>query len=247
VLQIESEFGFWSERVGVSSDAGEFRWVRPPVQARSQASLSRILDAAEGVIAERGFAGATVADIVKRAKSSVGVFYDRFRDKEALLDCLHERFCMESRATADNALDPERWQDATAEQILTKLVGFLVQIYRDHVGLLRAFMVRCGSDKSFAERGMNIHAYIAEKLAALLLEHAMQIHHPNPSLAIEFGLRTIGSTLDNFVMFDEADAGSITLQSPELPEELTRLFLAYLGIMPTETRQKHSSAVLAKN
>jgi len=231
----------------VSSDSSEFHWVRPPVQARSQASLSRILDAAEGVIAERGFAGATVADIVKRAKSSVGVFYDRFRDKEALLDCLHERFCMESRATADDALDPERWQEATAEQILTKLVGFLVQIYRDHVGLLRAFMVRCGTDKSFAERGMNIHAYIAEKLAALLLEHPAQIRHPNPAMAIEFGLRTIGSTLDNFVMFDEADAGSMTLESPDLPVELTRLFLAYLGIMPLVQSAVRSPELMVQN
>ena len=229
----------------MSSDANEFRWVRPPVQARSQASLSRILDAAEVVIGERGFAGATVADIVKRAKSSVGVFYDRFRDKEALLDCLHERFCEESRATADDALDPERWRDATVEQILTKLVGFLVQIYRDHLGLLRAYMVRCGTDKTFAERGMNLHAYIAEKLATLLMDHQGQIRHADPAFAVEFGLRAIGSTLDNCVMFDEVDTGAANLRSDLLSVELTRMFLAYLGIAPAETRSKRVPTVSA--
>ncbi|MBY0585634.1 TetR/AcrR family transcriptional regulator [bacterium] len=192
--------------------------------------MSRILDAAERVIGERGFAAATVADIVKEAKSSVGVFYDRFKDKETLLDCLHERFCQESYATADEALDPSRWKDATLEQILNKLVRFLVQIYREHLGLLRAFMVRCGVDRRFAERGMQLQGYIARKLALLLLAHRNEIPHPRPEFAVEFGLRMVGSTLDSFVLFDDVDVSGIGLHDEETSQELIRAFSAYLGV-----------------
>jgi AcrR family transcriptional regulator len=212
----------------LSGDNLEFRWVRPPVQARSQASLTRILDAAERVIGERGFAAATVADIVKEAKSSVGVFYDRFKDKETLLNCLHERFCQESYATADEALSVDRWREASLEQILHKLVRFLVQIYREHLGLMRAFMVRCGTDRTFAERGMQLHGYIARKLAALLLAHRGQIAHPRPEFAVEFGMRMVGSTLDSFVLFDDVDTSGIGLHDEETSRELTQVFLSYL-------------------
>jgi AcrR family transcriptional regulator len=208
----------------------EIRWVKPPIQARSQASLSRILDAAQEVIAERGFAGATVAEIVKRAKSSIGVFYDRFDDKEALLDCLHSRFCEESYATADDALDPKRWRDAGVDEILSKLVGFLVQIVRENRGILRAFLVRCGTDRPFAARTMSLHEYISRKLAALVLEHRDGVGHPDPPTAVEFGMRLVGSALDSFVLFDEAPPSGIRLDDAALPCELTRAFAAYLMV-----------------
>ncbi|HEY1598537.1 MAG TPA: helix-turn-helix domain-containing protein, partial [Pirellulales bacterium] len=64
-------------------------WVRPPRQTRSQETLERLLDAAEEVFAEKGFESATVAEVVRRAKSSVGAMYARFTDKNALLSCLH--------------------------------------------------------------------------------------------------------------------------------------------------------------
>ena len=63
----------------------ELVWVRPPQQARSQLTLSRILDATEAILAEKSWEDAGVAEIARRAGSSVGAFYSRFRDKDALL------------------------------------------------------------------------------------------------------------------------------------------------------------------
>ena len=84
------------------------------------------------------------------------------------------------------------------EQIVTKLVAFLVQIYRDHLGLLRVFTVRCVSDKSFAERGMKLRGYIEEKLAAgsygSISGKSASRSHVLPSSS---ACGAIGSTLDN--------------------------------------------------
>ena len=81
------------EIVLVRMDSGEqLEWVRRPMQERSQRTLERILSAAETLILEVGFEGATVAEIVRRADSSVGAFYTRFKDKDALLRCLIDRF-----------------------------------------------------------------------------------------------------------------------------------------------------------
>ncbi len=87
----------------------DLRWVRAPQQARSQETLDRILDAAEALVTEKGFEEATVAEVARRAESSVGAFYARFRDKTGLLYALHDRYLEQAMATADLALDPARW------------------------------------------------------------------------------------------------------------------------------------------
>ena len=53
---------------------------------------------------------AAVADIAARAGCSVGTFYRRFRDKQALLHALDERFAEEFRATMQQAVAAERWE-----------------------------------------------------------------------------------------------------------------------------------------
>ena len=45
-------------------------------------------------------------DVLKRAGSSVGAFYARFTDKDALLVTLHERACEQTITLADELLDP---------------------------------------------------------------------------------------------------------------------------------------------
>jgi hypothetical protein len=52
----------------------ELESVARPKQARSEQTLQRILDAAEGLIEEKGLADASIPEIVRRAGSSVGGF-----------------------------------------------------------------------------------------------------------------------------------------------------------------------------
>jgi AcrR family transcriptional regulator len=51
----------------------------------------RLLDAAADVFAERGYEGATLADIARKAGFTTGAIYSRFRDKAELLLAVVER------------------------------------------------------------------------------------------------------------------------------------------------------------
>ena len=77
---------------------------RPPQQTRSQETLDRILNAAERVLEEKSFTEATLAEIMERAGVTVGAFYRRFPDKDALLHLLDERFFHEMQQRADELL-----------------------------------------------------------------------------------------------------------------------------------------------
>ncbi len=211
------------------SDTG-LRWVRPPQQARSQETLHRILDAAEALVSEKGFEDTPVAEVVRRAGSSVGAFYTRFRDKDGLLHALYDRYYAEAIATADAALDPERWEGATIPEILSSVIRFLVEIYRERTGLLRVFTLRNYSDPEFQARQERLSHHVNDRLAALLMARRHEITHPDPERAAAFGLTLVFSTLESVVLFGEFRSGALNLDDDELAVEFMRVYFAYLGL-----------------
>jgi len=218
----------------MTPSAADLGWVRPPQQARSQETLDRLLDAAEQLVAEKGFDDTPVAEVARRAGSSVGAFYSRFRDKEGLLHALYERWLEEATATADAALDPARWQGATIAEIVSVVVRFLVAIYRERGGLIRAFVLRNHVDPEFHARQERLSHYIGERLAALLLARRDEIARGDPDRAATFGITMIMSTLESVMLFGEYRTGSLTFDDDELGAELTTAYLAYLGV-PTRS------------
>src|SRR3982751_1652117 len=109
---------------------------RPPQQTRSQETLDRILDAAERVLEEKAFGEATLAEIMERAGVTVGAFYRRFADKDALLHHLDERFFAELHRRADDVLDPAKWRDASARDIIDVFSRQAVEVYSARRGLM---------------------------------------------------------------------------------------------------------------
>jgi AcrR family transcriptional regulator len=214
----------------VSRTLNKVEWVKPTHQARSQETLERLLDATEELISERGFDNATVSEIVRRANSSVGAMYARFNDKDALLVCLHERFCEQALATTDAALDPTRWEGASIAEIFATTTPFLVETYYHKRGLIRAFIARGSTDEHFLERASRVGRAISEKLIALLMARRDEIKHPDPVLAVDFGLRMTFDTLDHETYYADYQRGKVKLSRGQLAEELTRAFLSYLGV-----------------
>lgn len=90
--------------------------IRPAMQARSKATRQRILKVLEKSVQENTIDSLTVADIAKRAKSSVGAFYGRFSDKASALDALYSdrllrltENLMDANLAARRHRDVHRW------------------------------------------------------------------------------------------------------------------------------------------
>jgi len=217
---------------------GELRWVAPPQQARSQRTLERILVAAELLIAEKGFEDTPISEIVRHAGSSVGAFYSRFEDKHALLHAISGRFVEQAMATADSALDPERWKGASIDEILRSVVRFLVSIYRDQAGLLRAFVIRNHTDPEFRARQERLTLYVNRGVRGLLLARGDEIRHPDPERAVRFVLTLIFGSLEYVMLFGDMRSGEFTLSDDQYAGELANACLAYLGALETPPRSK---------
>ena len=208
----------------------ELEWVRPPRQARSQETLDRILDAAEILVTEKGFEDTPVAEIVQRAGSSVGAFYARFHDKDGLLHALYERYYEEAVATADAALAPARWEGARVAELIPVVLRFLVSIFRDRRGLMRAFVVRNHTHPEFQARQQRLSHHVIARLCALLLARRGELAHPDPERATRFALMLVFSALESLILFGEMRSSLLSLTDDDLATELARSTLAYLGV-----------------
>jgi AcrR family transcriptional regulator len=204
-------------------------WVKPPQQARSQKTFERVLDAAEEVIAERGVAALTVSEVVRRAGSSVGAFYARFPDKDALLATLHERSCEEAVATAELALDPKRWESADLPSAVSEVVRFTAALCRERRGILLAFITMAATDATYAERRARLEARLSDLLHAFLLSREGEVTHPDLRVAADTAIRMILGTLEYGAMIHRTTTEDAGPSDERISTELSLAVLRYVG------------------
>ncbi len=207
--------------------------VSRPKQLRSQQTLFRILDAAEELIAEKGLTDTSIPEIVRRAGSSVGGFYARFRGKNEMLRALEERFFDDLRQRVDDLTDPERWVAAPIDSILRGCVQELVDTFRSREGLIRAFTFRASQAPKFIEEDRQFRAGVSRRLTALFSPRFDEFNHPDPELAIELAVQLAFGLMHQLVISGEFRAGKRRLTDQDLVDELTRNFLAYAGVDAT--------------
>jgi len=208
--------------------------VRPPQQARSRATLHRFLESAIELLGERQFEEASVAEIARRARSSVGAFYARFPDKDALLGYLNDRLFEEGQRLWDDFLAPERWHGRSAAEIVEAVVSRLVERRRANRGLLRALSLyaRSRPEPRFTAHARASNRHVHRKLAELLLARRDEIAHADPEQAIAFGLLLVDGATREAILFGEAARLPGKPTDAVLARELTLAWLAYLGVKP---------------
>jgi AcrR family transcriptional regulator len=222
------------------------RPLKPPQQARSRATLERLLAATQGLLAEKRFEEATVAEIVRRADSSVGSFYARFPDKEALFAEFDRDLFERGRAQWDAFLDPRRWENRRAGDIVDEVVRLLVWKNRAFQALLAALALyaRTSPDPRFLQGTRRLNEHVVEKLADLLLARRREISHPKPRRAIEVGLLMIAAAAREATLFGDTLLSGAGADDGDLATELARAYRAYLGIQ--EPRAMASAGRLTK-
>lgn len=205
---------------------------RTPKQARSQRTLERILEAAEALVLEKGLAHVSIPDIVARASSSVGGFYARFKDKNALLRALEERQYENLRRLLDEVVQPERWQDRDLIDTARGLIHVLVETVSTQRGLIEAILFRAGSDPTFREHSLTFRRLVTHRVTALFLSRQDEITHPDPEVAIDFATQAAFSMMIQHVAYGGSRAAGRKLSLPELETELTRLVVGLLAGPP---------------
>jgi AcrR family transcriptional regulator len=215
---------------GAAPTSANLATVAGPKQARSERTLFRLLDAAEALIVEQGLAGLSIPEVVRRAGSSVGGFYARFRDKNELLRALEERFFLEVQSRLDALADERRWADAPVRDIVIAAVDELVTVTDARRALIKAFMFRATVDVQIRDEAVGFRNRAAQRIAALLVGKSPAFRHPEPVLAIDLGVQAAFSLMNQHVLLDGTEAAGRMISLDDLKREIARLFIAYVGI-----------------
>jgi AcrR family transcriptional regulator len=201
--------------------------VRPPQQARSIESTTRMLDAAEALIAEGGPDALTVEAVITRAGTSTGAFYARFGDRLGLLAAVQERFLGRLRDAA--AVQADELADVPdLRQALAIMVEGFLATFRRNRNAFNAVMVQNRGVADFRARGARATESAAAQLRELLTERSEQISHPDLDLAADIVFRTLFALATQIVMMDEAEVTGRSLSDQQWVEETTHLLVAYL-------------------
>jgi AcrR family transcriptional regulator len=204
--------------------------VARPKQARSERTLHRLLDAAESLIEETGSADVSIPEIVRRARSSVGGFYARFRDKNELLRALEERFFREQRARLERLTRPEAWGSAGVPAIVRACTAELVGVFRTRRALIRAFVARAVHDVEFRGEAQRFEREVADRVTALLLSRPGAIGHPRPEVGVPIAIAIVFGAMTAGVLFGDPRHPFASLPDEEAAEELARNFLGHLQV-----------------
>lgn len=142
---------------------------RKPRQARSQARVERILDAAAAQVAQAGVESITMAGIGAASGSAPGSLYQFFPNRDLLIDALAEREAGYVEACVTETL--EDWangHEATSTSLVDALLPPLLEVYRSRPawGELLHALARGGEPGTVEQR---LDAKIETRLACALV------------------------------------------------------------------------------
>jgi AcrR family transcriptional regulator len=192
----------------------------PGVVAASQ--RTRLLEAVGRAVAEKGYAGATIDDIVRGAGVSKKTFYDHFNDK---LDC----FLAAYESASDELLSRLREAQSTPEGWLERTRAGIVAYLRwlaAEPALARVFLIEvAAAGPVAAERRERIRDRYAEVLRDLQDDARAEIP-ALPRLPAEV-FHALVAAVDELVVRRIRESGATAL--PELEPVLLYLHVALLA------------------
>lgn len=203
---------------------------RAPQQTRSRETLVRLTEAAERLFAEKGYDGASVSDIVTKARCSVGSFYARFKDKESLFLYVHDRQCDMLIQRIDFLCDLFRSENASLEVMVRQSVRALFLFAGQRRSLTRVFIQRSGMDPDFHARFARTWGEVRKRLRPSMLSRRQDISHPDPERAVDFTIQLMHSGWANDVLHHQMKDVTGQETGEALIEDLTDACLSYLGV-----------------
>jgi len=153
---------------------------KSPRQARSQATVEAILDAAARVLIERGYAATNTNLVAERAGVSVGSLYQYFPNKDALITALHDRHSRQMNKVIADAF--ERSTELDFEGALTAIIEGLVESHRVEAGLHRVLETQLAGHEDLDDHA-KADAAINDRIVELMHRYRDDINVPNPQLA----------------------------------------------------------------
>lgn len=200
---------------------------------KGETARARFVAAAEKIILEKGYAGATIDDVLSATGASKGAFFHHFKGKADLARAVVERYA-ETDFALFNTWSQEA--DAASTDPLARVLHFLTAFERYLDGLGAPFPGCVFASYTYESRqfGPEVHAYIRKRLHAWIglyeakLAALIAARPPSEPVAARALAEMMATIVEGgFVMaLALGDAAWLQRQSREYRRYLTLLFPA---------------------
>ncbi|MCM1965890.1 TetR/AcrR family transcriptional regulator [Streptomyces sp. G1] len=143
--------------------------MRQPLQARSQDSAAKVLDAALAILGSQGPGALTIAAVSKASGVSNGSIYHRFTDRRTLLVAAQDRFLAQIEETWLSRTAAV-WAISDDDALLARMIEAFTDVFTEHRLVFQAFMLSGYDDPQLRERGAASTRRAAREFGALLAE-----------------------------------------------------------------------------
>jgi AcrR family transcriptional regulator len=162
------------------------RGFRPPQQARSRASLRKVLAAAEHVLAARGIEEFTIGAVAEQAGLSVGAIYRRFASKDQLLYAVKDQLLGQLESGVGEAL---RSSAPGLGETIGAFTRALAGTFASHDRIFPELLD--GQRADGRERGLEALAAIQRALVEAARPYLEEIRRPDGERAVRVTARSI--------------------------------------------------------
>lgn len=200
--------------------------VRPALQRRSREKRDLLIKAGVRIFARDGYEGARVADIAQDAGISVGVFYQRFKDKRGFFSALEAEFWKRGTENWDGfceSADPQ-W---TVAELIIHMIRNLSRVVVRNEGFFRALITVSHKDKTVFPPGLEMDRYGAKVLYKLLASRGFIEPGVVDEEQVYFAIAGISKIMILMTLFA---SGGYRASDEYSIQELTAMFARYLRI-----------------
>jgi AcrR family transcriptional regulator len=150
------------------SSTKKLRAVQAPQRSNGKLRVAAILDAAAAVIAEKGYEGATMAEIAARSGTKIGSLYRFFPNKESLADTI----VVDARENIDDMFD--RFDGGVNALSIRALADDLLALLFEQVFARPGLMKLLDAGQDWSVKREEFRSAVLERIAKTLL-----IYRPN--------------------------------------------------------------------
>jgi AcrR family transcriptional regulator len=201
-----------------------------PLQARSLATMNRILDETEKLMVHASFENISISTILKRAAVQPGSFYARFPDKISLLAALYERYATDIEAILNRQLPA--LEKLNGEQQIISVIGLIRKIYCTRRGVARSAVLHywnCSIESPLLENLSRRHAQLIKRISGLFLNAAGKLGGRQSKQRSAFALKMVLVSCREHFLFAH-QSKTLRFSNQEFESELAEMVIGHLKV-----------------
>lgn len=200
---------------------------KPPEQARSIASMNRMLEAGEQLFYEGGSSALTLDAVIERAGTSTGSFYARFGDMRGFLDAMHARVLELVSVEVLEAIAMACKQPDLETGIRKMCVeGF--KVVSRHKASLFFFAVSNSSDPQWRAMGRNFTLSMSDGVLQIMQEFLPHAKSMAEKRRRDAAARMMIAATFQQIMLDQNEISRINVKEKDSAEALADIVCLYL-------------------